>query len=128
MATLASIAGADLPENAAPDSYDFTAVLKGKKYKSPLREATVHNTYKEIWGLRKGDWLYINNSTGSQREMPASFKKLRGYSDFNTEALLFNMKKDPEQRENLYEKYPEKNKEMDQMLQQYRASERTVKR
>ncbi len=128
MATLASIAGADLPENAAPDSYDITPVLKGMKYKSPLREATVHNTYEKIWGLRKGEWLYINNSTGSQREMPESFKKLRGYSDFNTDDLLFDMEKDPEQRVNLFEKYPEKVKEMNQMLQQYRESERTVKR
>jgi len=127
MATLASIAGADLPENAAPDSYDITPVLKGMKYKSPLREATVHNTYEKIWGLRKGEWLYINNSTGSQREMPESFKKLRGYSDFNTDDLLFDMEKDPEQRINLYEKYPEKVKEMNQMLRQYRESERTVK-
>lgn len=127
MATLARIAGAELPENAAPDSYDFTQVLKGKKYKSPLREATVHNTYPEIWGLRKGEWLYINHSTGSQREMPESFKKLRGYSDFTTEGLLFNMEKDPEQRVNLYEKYPEKVLEMDQLLRQYRESKRTVK-
>jgi hypothetical protein len=37
------------------------------------------------------------------------------------------MENDPEQRNNLYEKYPEKVKEMDQMLRQYRESERTVK-
>lgn len=128
MATLARIVGVELPENAAPDSYDITPVLKGKKYKSPLREATVHNTYPEIWGLRKGEWLYINNSTGSQREMPESFKKLRGYGDFITNGLLFDMEKDPEQRVNLHEKYPEKVKEMNKMLQQYRESERTVKR
>lgn len=128
MATLAKITGIDLDEKAAPDSYDLTAVLTGKQYKSPLREATVHNTHQERWGLRKGDWLYINNSTGSQREMPESFKKLRGYTDFSTEGILFNMKDDPEQRVNLFEKYPEIVKEMKQLLQKYRTSERTVSR
>lgn len=58
--------------------------------------------------------------------MPASFKKLRDYSDFSTDGLLFDMKNDPEQRVNLYEKYPEKVNEMKQMLQQYRENERTV--
>jgi len=103
-------------------------VLLGKKYKSPLREATVHNTYANNWGLRKGDWLFINSSTGSSRKMPDSFMKLKAYTNFSTKGLLFNMKNDPEQRVNLYEKYPEKVKEMEQLLDEYRKSERTVKR
>lgn len=127
MATLVNIAGAKLPANAAPDSYDFSNVLKAKKHSSPLREATVHNTYKDNWAIRKGDWLYISSSTGSARPMPESFIKLRGYTDFTTNGLLFNMKDDPEQRVNLYEKFPEKVKDMEQLLQEYKKSERTVK-
>ena len=116
MATLSNITGIELPENTAPDSYNFLPVLMGEKYDSPYREATVHNTYESKWGIRKGDWLYINSSSGGHREMPESFKKLTGYTDFDTEGLLFNMKDDPEQRVNLYEKYPEKIKEMDKLL------------
>lgn len=126
MATVASIAGVELPENAAPDSYDFTAVITGEEYKAPLREATIHNTYSSIWGIRKGDWLYINDSTGGHRELPPSFKALTGYTDFNTEGLLFNMVDDPEQRVNLYEKHPEKIEEMDNLIQKYRNSESSV--
>lgn len=128
MATLASITGIELPEKAAPDSYDFTAVIKGMEYKSPLREATIHNTYSSIWAIRKGDWLYINNSTGGHRELPESFKKLTGYTDFNTRGLLFNMVNDSEQRVNLYEKHPEKIEEMDNLMQKYRNSSSSVKR
>ena len=116
MATLASITGIELPENAASDSYNFLPVLKGKKLNSPLREAIVHNTYASKWGIRIGDWLYINSQSGGHRELPESFKKLTGYQDFDTEGLLFNMKDDPEQRVNLYKKYPEKIKEMDKLL------------
>lgn len=127
MATLARITGIELPEEAAPDSYDFLPVLTGEAYQSPLREATVHNTNQAIWGIRKGDWLYINNHTGGLREMPESFKKLRGYTDFETPGLLFNMKEDEEQRVNLYEKYPEKVQEMEDLLRDYRNSRSTVR-
>ena len=120
MATLASIIGIELPENAAPDSYDFLPVLMGQEYHSPLREATIHNTNKSIWGIRKGDWLYINNHTGGLREMPESFMKLTGYIDFDSPGLLFNMADDSEQRVNLYDEYPEKITEMDKLLQEYR--------
>jgi len=122
MATLAQITGIELPEGAAPDSYSFLPVLKGENYNTPLREATIHNTYESVWGIRMGDWLYINSSSGGHREMPEAFKKLRGYADFSTDGLLFNMHEDPEQRVNLYEKYPERIKEMDMLLQQYRES------
>ncbi len=128
MATLASITGIELPENAAPDSYDFTNVLTGKEYASPLREATIHNTYNSIWGIRKGDWLFINDSTGGHRKMPESFRALTGYNEFNTKAILFNMADDSEQRNNLFEAYPEKVAEMDSILRVYQHSARSVKR
>lgn len=127
MATLASITGIELPANAAPDSYDFTAVLKGETYESPLREATIHNTYESIWGIRKGDWLYINHSTGGHREMPESFKQLTGYTDFDSKGLLFNMADDPAQRDNLYDGYSEKIIEMNRLMEEYRNSDKTTK-
>jgi len=120
MATIASITGIELPENSAPDSYNFEDVLLGRKYNSPLREATVHNTYAGKWGIRKGDWLYINDKSGGHREMPDFFQELRDYSDFETDGILFNMKDDPGQRNNLYQKYPEKIEEMEKLLQEYR--------
>ncbi|MEN8250348.1 MAG: arylsulfatase [Bacteroidota bacterium] len=127
MATLANITGIDLPETAAPDSYDLSALIKGEEYRSPLREATIHNTYAGKWGVRKGDWLYINDKSGGHRELPESFKKLTGYTDFDTQGVLFNMKNDSEQRVNLYENYPEKIVEMDSLLQVYRNTSSSVK-
>jgi len=127
MATLTNIAGIELPEHAAPDSYDILPILKGEKHSSPFREASVHNTFENIWGIRKGDWLFINSSTGGHREPPESFKALKGYTDFNTEGLLFNMKEDPEQQINLYERYPELIQEMESLLQKYREDGYSVK-
>ena len=128
MATLASITGIDLPAYSAPDSYNFEDVLLGSEQDSPVREATVHNTYKGKWGIREGDWLYINDKTGGHRKMPDSFIKLRGYNDFDTDGLLFNMKDDPEQRNNLYIEYPERVAKMKQRLKEYREQGYSVLR
>ncbi|WP_282134033.1 sulfatase family protein [Seonamhaeicola maritimus] len=129
MATLAQICNIELSEQAAPDSYNFLPVLVQENYKSPLREATVHNTYKDKWGLRMGDWLYINHSSGAgKQDLPDSYNALRGYKKFNTEGLLFNMKNDWGQRINLFEQYPEKVKEMKGLLQKYKNQDFSVKR
>jgi arylsulfatase A-like enzyme len=127
-ATIANITGIKIPKNAAPDSYNFLPILKGQAYASPYREATVHNTFSNKWGLRKGDWLFINNASGSHTNMPESYKKLRGYKDFKTPELLFNLKVDPEQKINLSEKFPEKIKEMKKILKRYRTSGKSISR
>tara|TARA_R110001592_G_scaffold100568_3_gene285402 strand:- start:46086 stop:47585 length:1500 start_codon:yes stop_codon:yes gene_type:complete len=126
MATLAEITNADLPDNAAPDSYNLLPVFKSEPYPAPLREATVHNTYATKWGIRKGKWLYIDDSTGGHRSLPESFKALKGYSHFETAGLLFDLEEDPEQRVNLYLENQEMVKEMETLLQKYRQSDRTV--
>ena len=127
MATLAAVTQIDLPEQAAPDSYNLLPVFSGESYSSPLREATVHNTYENIWGLRQGQWLYINDSTGEHSKMPESFKALRGYQDFETKGLLFDLKSDPGQRNNLYTKHPDKIETMNKLLHTYRRQGYSVR-
>lgn len=126
MATLSAIAGIDLPDHAAPDSYNILPILQGKNSRHPFREATVHNTFSSIWAIRQGDWLYINAPTGGHREPPESFKKLRAYTDFHTEGLLFNLKADPGQRVNRYEEHPELIQDLDSLLRFYRTSDYSV--
>ena len=120
MATLTSITGIELPEGAAPDSYSFLPIIKGES-NGPIRTELIHNTYETKWGIRNGNWVYINDKSGEHSKMPESFKKLRGYEDFETKGLLFNINKDPEQVNNLYEQYPDKVKEMDRLIEEYRA-------
>ncbi|WP_066627772.1 sulfatase family protein [Labilibacter marinus] len=130
MATLASITQSELSQNAAPDSYNLVPLLKGKKYTSPLREATVQNTYKNHYGLRKGKWFYINKPTGEVSKMSDSFKALRNYpiTKYDTKGLLFDLENDPEQRTNLYNEYPKIVEEMDALLNKYREQGYSVKR
>ena len=127
MSTLAAALDINLPEGAAPDSYNFLPTLLGETYDFPEREVLIHNTYEAKWAVRKGDWLYMNVSSGEHRRMPEFFKELRGYTDFETEGLLFNFKNDIEQRVNLYEEYPEKVREMDRLITVYKEQGYLIK-
>ncbi|MEX0320883.1 MAG: arylsulfatase [Puniceicoccaceae bacterium] len=128
MATVSEITGIELPEGSAQDSYNLLPLWKGNVYKKPLREATVQNTRKDQYALRKGKWLYMNESSGEISKMPDFYKQLRNYKDFETEGLLFDLEKDPGQRTNLYDKYPELVKEMENTLSRYRESDSSVAR
>ncbi|RTE53917.1 arylsulfatase [Arenibacter aquaticus] len=118
MATLLDITETKIPEKGAIDSQSFLPIITGESNHKHKRTATIHNTNPGRYAVRMGKWLYINYTTGSVGRMPESFKKLRGYTDFTTEGLLFDLEKDPEQRINLFETYPEKIKEMEAYLQQ----------
>jgi len=121
MATLTAAVGIELPGNAAPDSYNLLPGILGKATDLRAREMLIHNTFAKRWAVRKGNWLYINDKTGQHTEMPESFKEIKGYSDFETVGLLFNLKDDIEQRVNLFEQYPEKVKEMERLITEEKA-------
>ena len=117
MATLLDITKTTIPEKGAMDSKSFLPIITNTPNTASLRTSAIQNTNAEKYAVRKDKWLYINYKTGSIARMPESFKKLRGYTEFTTEGLLFDLENDPEQRINLFEKYPEKIKEMEAYLQ-----------
>ncbi|NJB87208.1 arylsulfatase A-like enzyme [Lewinella marina] len=116
MATLTAAAGVPLPSGAGPDSRDFTPVLAGQSPAAPIREVLVHNTYASKWGIRKGDWLYIDDASGGHRNPPDFFSTLTGHEEFDTPGILFNMRQDPAQRVNHYARHPEMVAELEDLL------------
>eukprot|EP00752_Nemacystus_decipiens_P013736 g12189.t1 len=120
-ATFASIVDYELSNEVAIDSYDILPVLKGEDYAKPLRVATVHNTFKNQYALRQGDWVLIDAPTGSAVNEPQAYLDHFGldlYGQGHT-GLLFNLKDDPRQSNNLYEKHPDKVQAMRALLKQY---------
>ena len=112
MATFAEILNSDLPDNTGEDSYDISPVLLNKPYESPLRNATVHHSGRGAFAIRQGDWKIIFGEL-RQGEGPESseFWTQRGY--------LFNMKEDQNEENNVYAQFPDKVKEMNQLLYEY---------
>lgn len=122
-ATFAAILGISLQPNEAIDSYNLLPLLKGETVRSPLRVATVQNTFAEEFALRQGDWMFIDAPRG-QLKGSLIPDKLLGYMEKDTTpGLLYNLKEDLSQHHNLYEKYPEKVQQMKALLNHYVAGE-----
>ena len=127
MATLGDLLGINLPEGAAPDSHHFLPALSKDSENLPQREFLIHNTMANRWAVRKGDWLYINDSTGQHSNMPTSFSELRGYINYQTPGLLFNLREDPEQRINQYATDPDLVKSMESLITAEKAKGYLIK-
>ncbi|NQZ59262.1 MAG: sulfatase-like hydrolase/transferase [Lentisphaeraceae bacterium] len=123
MATLASITKFQLPNEASVDSYNLLNVLKGQQ-KTPLRVATVQNTFKDKYAIRQGKWVYMNTKKGAKKEP----KDLKEYASIktNTPGLLYDLSNDLGQKNNLHDKYPEVVSRMKKLLDKYRNEGRSV--
>ena len=65
--------------------------------------------------------MFINASTGAAKKESSAYLEhfgLRAYGKGH-EGLLFNLKEDPRQSDNLYAKHPERVKKMSELLQSY---------
>ncbi len=127
MATIATLTNFKLPESAAPDSYDQTSVLLGKKLKQPVRESLVYHEANGHLALRKGDWVFVDSATcGDGNKEPEWFRRERGAHDCSGPGALYNLRLDSAQTKNLYDAQPGKVREMKALLDQYRQAERTA--
>ena len=120
-ATFAKIIDYPLREKEAIDSYNLLPVLESKKYSKPLRVATVQNTSPKKFALRQGDWVLIDAPTGAAKKEKKDYLDYFGLEPYGTghSGLLFNLKNDPRQSKNLYNKYSDRAKRMKALLQEY---------
>jgi arylsulfatase A-like enzyme len=126
MATIAAATGQTIPTGAAPDSYNLLPVLLGDDYPRPLREATVHNTWPDIYAIRQGHWLLIDAPSGEHSKAPESYNLRRGYLPNTQPGMLFDLGQDLPQRENLYAKFPAEVARLQALLTRYRTSPGTA--
>jgi len=104
--TLASVTGATVPKDRTIDGLSFKHILKGKVNKSLKREFYLSTYSKKDNAIRVGDWKYRKGGT-------TDYPK----KDAPVEVQLFNLKEDPNERNNLASKYPDKVKEMAQLFE-----------
>ncbi len=126
MATLAEIVGFKLPDTAAEDSYNLLPLLKGDMKAKNIREATVQNTYKDRYAIRKGDWVLIDSESGMHSKVPDWFNEQFGYTENQFPGELYNLKEDISQKNNLYGENAEKVTELKTLLEQYKSDGRSV--
>ncbi len=129
MATVAAMLGDKLPDNAGEDSFNVLPALLGQKSDKPLREALVHNAASGSFGIRKGEWVFIDNPTGDDNKRkgePEWFKRERGYVDDKLPGQLFNVHEDLGERKNYYAEKPLVVRELKTLLEKYKADGRST--
>jgi arylsulfatase A len=106
LATFAEMTGMAVPPGAAEDSQSFLPVLNGSS--TIARSEVVHHSINGSFAIRQGNWKLINcsGSGGWSAAEDATLPPLQ----------LYDMETDPEEKNNLYDKYPQKVEELKKLL------------
>ena len=109
MATLARITNAQLPENCAEDSIDFSNLLLGKT-QTGNREFIIHQGFagdKKL-AIRSKHWKYLNcgDSGGNNYQKQPLLRPYFDESESTADAQLYNLEIDPRETNNLYLQEP----------------------
>lgn len=107
-ASFATLTGQKISARDAPDSYDILQALTGKTEKA--RQYLVEHAGS--LSVIKEDWKYTEPGNGKTHN-PYTHAELGN----STEPQLYDLSVDLGEKENLSEKYPEKVKELDTLLQ-----------
>ncbi len=113
--TLASIIKSEIPEGMAEDSLDQTQVLCGG---DAVRNVLVHNTYKDTFAIRKGDFVLIEGKLPgrNQRKVPENYVGLDDYADIENSKSLYNLRVDLGQRNNIIDSHSKMVADMSEKL------------
>ena len=117
MATFAAIVGAELPRNAAEDSYDMLPALLGEPHAGPIREAVVHHSGGGMFAIRQGRWKLVlgRGSGGSSRTPP-----------HRTPGQLYDLAADPAESRNLWSRHPDVVERLTGILERYQHTGRSA--
>lgn len=119
MATLAGVIGYELPTGAAEDSHDQIALWRGG---DSARKSLVHNTRKNHYAIRNGDWLLVDAPSGNVSAVPAWFAEESGFEKNPHPVALFDLSIDVSQRNNLFSEEAIRVEQMRELLAKTRAS------
>lgn len=128
MATLASIVGANLPADAAEDSFNMLPALLGQD-NAAIRPYMIQQAFGARYlSIRRGNWKYLDH-TGSGGNNYEKSPQLRPFilPDTAPDApgQLYDLQADPGETRNLYHEHPAIVKELKALLAQSRASGRS---
>ena len=116
MATCAAIVGANLPDNAGEDSYNILPALLGEKLEKPIRPDVIHHSVWGVFSIRQGKWKLILDTQGSGGWVrPSDKDPVPG-----TPGQLYDMEKDPYEKNNLWDKRPEVVERLTRLLEKYK--------
>ena len=128
-ATLASVVGYQLPDEAATDSFDMLPVLLGTQ--DPAESVRPHlltQSFRGEFQIRRGDWKYLDHrgSGGNKYDRGAMRKFALPDTEPEAPGQLYNLADDPGETTNLYFKEPDKRKQLQALLKTLKESGRSA--
>jgi len=129
MATVAAIIGADLPKDAAEDSFNMLPALLGQD-SGPIRPYLLQQAFggPRTLSIRRGHWKYLDHagSGGNRYDNDAGLKPfILPDTAPDAPGQLYNLESDPGETRNLYFEQPQIVKELKTLLDQSKASGRS---
>jgi arylsulfatase A len=130
MATVAAIVGAELPRDAAEDSFDLLPALEGKAT-HPIRPYLLQQAFAgaRTLSIRQGQWKFLDHpgSGGNNYERSEGLRPFiidDGSGD--APGQLFDLEEDPGETRNLHHAHPDKVRELKALLEASKASGRSA--
>lgn len=129
MATVGAIIGAELPIDAAEDSFNLLPALLGKDG-GPIRPYLLQQALggSRALSIRRGDWKYLDHpgSGGNNYDKDPALKAfLIPETEPGAPGQLYDLSTDPGETKNLYHRHPEIVKSLKALLEQSKASGRS---
>ena len=128
MATLAAITGAELPREAAEDSFNLLPALEGRT-NEPIRPYLIVQGFMgdRTLSIRRGPWKYLDHrGSGGNSYDKGDLKPFAlPESDPDAPGQLYDLANDPFETTNLYSKHPERVSGLKRLLDELKESGRS---
>jgi len=130
-ATLASVVGYQLPDDAATDSFDMLPAMLGTQDpKKSIRPHLLTQSFRGEFQLRQGDWKYLDHKGSGGNNYSKGI--LAEYALEETEpdapGQLFNLATDPGETTNLFFRKSEKRQQLQALLKELKENGRSAPR
>ncbi len=114
-ATLAGILNSSLPDAAGEDSYNLWPAFIGK-LDDPIRETVIHHSLNGYYSIRKGNWKFTPHLGSGGFSEPQLIVPNQG----EPPGTLYDMENDVQEKNNLYDQYPEIVEELNLLLESHK--------
>ena len=128
-ATLASVVGYRLPDDAATDSFDMLPAMLGTQDPAqPIRPHLLTQSFRGEFQLRQGDWKYLDHQGSGGNNYTKGIMKKYVLEEKAPEApgQLYNLATDPGETTNLFFKEAGKREQMQKLLEELKRSGRSA--
>lgn len=121
LATVADIIGVQLRAGAGPDSVSILPALLAEKPAAPVRDHTVHLSFRGVFAIREGPWKLIPHHRGS-----GGFSQPRELDPAKAggpPGQLYHLGNDPSETRNVYVEHPDVVERLTKLLEEIRQSD-----